>query len=262
MAPQTFAPLEQQDCPVQRERKLAMPKETKNRSRTMQQVMNVAHITIIVVVLAATIIYYFRQYDSVNRQNIESFIRGFGAWAPVAYAALYIICAPIPFLAPLFSAVGGLLFGAIRGTIYILFIATASALVPFSLARRLGQEWVEGKVKGKKLDEIYQRSAGNKGFMFIVLLRLIPALPWEVQNYVAGLTKVSIPTFVLGTMLGIIPGSFSLAFLGASATDPTSWQFYAAVALKIVTALIPAIVTFVRSRRKKQQKAETEAVPQ
>jgi uncharacterized membrane protein YdjX (TVP38/TMEM64 family) len=77
-----------------------------------------------------------------------------------------------------------------------------------------------------------------------------------VQNYVAGLTKVKVPTFIGGTVLGIIPGSFSLVFLGAAATDPTSWEFFAAVGLKIATALIPVVVTFIRSRRAKGSGAE------
>ena len=199
---------------------------------------------------------YFSQYDKLSRENIEAFIRSFGSWAPLAYAAIYIICAPIPFFAPLFSAIGGLLFGTIRGTLYLIVIATVSALVPFSLARRLGQEWVEGKLKGKKLDDIYQRSEGRKGFSFILLMRLIPVLPWEIQNYVGGLTKVSVPTFVVATMLGIVLGAFSLAFLGAAVTDPSSWQFYAAVALKIATALIPVVAIFIQNRRKKRISAE------
>jgi uncharacterized membrane protein YdjX (TVP38/TMEM64 family) len=121
------------------------------------------------------------------------------------------------------------------------------------MARRLGRDWAESKLEGKKLDKIYQQSEGGKGFTFVLLMRLIPVLPWEVQNYVGGLTKVSPLIFIAGTMLGIIPGSFSLAFLGAAATDPSSWQFFAAVALKIVTALVPVVAIYVRSRRGKKE---------
>jgi uncharacterized membrane protein YdjX (TVP38/TMEM64 family) len=213
-------------------------------------------VAVIIGVLAATAWYYFSMYDEFNRRNLEAFIGGFGPWAPLAYAAIYVISAPIPFLAPVLSAVGGLLFGIVWGTCLVLIIATGSAFVPFYMARRLGRDWVESKLEGKKLDEIYQQSAGSRGFVFVMLLRLIPLLPWEVQNYVAGLTKVSPLTFIAGTMLGIIPGSFSLVFLGAAATDPTSWQFVAAVGLKIVTALIPVVAIYVRSRRSKGLRKE------
>jgi uncharacterized membrane protein YdjX (TVP38/TMEM64 family) len=211
-------------------------------------------IILLVVILgafAAVAWHYFSMYDEFNRENLEQYIRGFGPWAPFAYAAIYIISAPVPFLAPVISAVGGLLFGIVGGTLLVLVVATASAFIPFYLARKLGREWVESKLKGKKLDEVYRQSEGSKGFTFVLLMRLIPVLPWEIQNYVAGLTKVSPLTFIGGTMLGIIPGSFSLVFLGDAVTDPTSWQFFAAVALKIATALIPAVAIYARSRRSK-----------
>ena len=221
------------------------------KEQSRQQWINVMFIAVIVGVFAATAWYYFSMYDEFNRRNLEAFIGGFGPWAPLAYAAIYVISAPIPFLAPVLSAVGGLLFGIVWGTCLVLIVATGSAFVPFYMARRLGRDWVESKLEGKKLDKIYQQSAGSRGFVFVMLMRLIPVLPWEVQNYVVGLTKVSPLTFIAGTMLGIIPGSFSLVFLGAAATDPTSWQFVAAVALKIVTALIPVVAIYVRSRRSK-----------
>lgn len=230
------------------------------KEQSRQQWINVMFVAVIVGVFAATAWYYFSMYDEFNRRNLEAFIGGFGPWAPLAYAAIYVISAPIPFLAPVLSAVGGLLFGIVWGTCLVLIVATGSAFVPFYMARRLGRDWVESKLEGKKLDEIYQQSAGSRGFVFVMLMRLIPVLPWEVQNYVAGLTKVSPLTFIAGTMLGIIPGSFSLVFLGAAATDPTSWQFVAAVALKIVTALIPVVAIYVRSRRSKGLRKEKEFV--
>jgi uncharacterized membrane protein YdjX (TVP38/TMEM64 family) len=226
------------------------------KKESKQQWINILLVIVIFGVFAMTAWYYFSQYDKFNRDNLEAFIGSFGPWAPLAYAAIYVISAPIPFLAPVLSAVGGLLFGIVWGTVLVLIIATTSAFVPFYMARRLGRDWVESKLEGKRLDEIYQQSEGGKGFVFIMLMRLIPVLPWEVQNYVAGLTKVSPPTFIAGTMVGIIPGSFSLVFLGAAATDPTSWQFFAAIALKIVTALIPVVAIYIRSRRAKKDASE------
>jgi len=208
-------------------------------------------------VFAAAARYYFSLYDEFNQENLREFIAGFGPWAPLAYAAVYVISSPIPFLAPVISAVGGFLFGIVGGTLAVLIIASLSALVPFMLARQLGREWVEAKLQGNtRFQEIYRQSQGQGGFIFILLMRLIPILPWEVQNYVGGLTKVSLPSFLAGTVVGIIPGSFSLVFLGAAAADPTSWQFVAAIALKIITALIPVVYLAVKKRRNKSPETQ------
>ncbi len=209
--------------------------------------------------------YYFTLYDRFNVENLHSFISGFGGWAPVAFILIYIISAPVPFLAPIISAVSGLLFGTLPGTLLAMVAATTSAFIPFYLARSLGRDWVEKRIKSEKLQEAYEKSEGRGGFLFVLLMRLIPVLPWEVQNYVAGLTKVGIPVFIVGTLIGIIPGTFSLAFLGDAIQDPTSWEFFAALGLKIVTALIPAVYLFVKNQQNKKKKAlaadqnETEA---
>jgi len=87
-------------------------------------------------------------------------------------------------------------------------------------------------------------------------MRLIPVLPWEIQNYVGGLSKVKLPTFVLATVLGIIPGSFSLVLLGSSISDPTSWKFYFAIGLNVLIALIPTLYLYFKRRREKQQAGE------
>lgn len=229
--------------------------------KTRRTILNLVLVAVILSAFGATAWFYLSQYDRFDRESVHAFISGFGPWAPLVYAALYILSAPIPFVAPVLSAVGGLLFGAGLGTLYTLLIATASAFVPFMMARRLGREWVEARLKGKKLDDIYQRSEGKGGFMFIVLLRLIPLLPWEIQNYVAGITRVGPLTFALGTILGIIPGTFSLAFLGSAITDPTSWKFYAAIALKIATALIPTSYGLIRAYRARQKAQQSSPIP-
>ncbi|MDY6874813.1 MAG: TVP38/TMEM64 family protein [Chloroflexota bacterium] len=220
------------------------------RTQFKQRWTNVVLVVFILGVFAVTAWYYFSQYDEFSRENLWAFIGRFGAWAPLAYAAIYIISSPIPFLAPVLGAVGGLSFGAGLGTLYTIIIATVSALVPFTLAQRLGREWVKSKLRGRKLDVAYQQSGGSKGFLFILLMRLIPVLPWEVQNYVVGLTKVPLPTFVLATMLGIIPGTFAFTLLGSSAGEDTaSWQFIIALVLVVLMmVVVPVVATYIRRR--------------
>jgi uncharacterized membrane protein YdjX (TVP38/TMEM64 family) len=87
-------------------------------------------------------------------------------------------------------------------------------------------------------------------------MRLIPVLPWEVQNYVAGLTKVSVPVYMLATALGIIPGSLGLVLLGDAIDDPTSWKFIAAIALNAVVMVGAPLIATVLRRRKSRQEAQ------
>jgi len=224
-----------------------------NEKKSNSQYIQIGLLAIILVIFGLTAWYYFSQFDRFSVNNLQQFIAGFGAWAPIVYVFIYTISSPIPFLATIISAAAGLLFGVVPGMALAMFSATLSAFIPFYLARSLGREWVEKRIKNETLQDAYEKSEGRSGFLFILLMRLIPVLPWEVQNYIAGLTKVKIPAFLFGTILGIIPGSFALAFLGDSIRDPSSWEFFVAIGLNVVAFLIPAGYVLIKNRIEKRK---------
>jgi uncharacterized membrane protein YdjX (TVP38/TMEM64 family) len=196
---------------------------------------------------------FFAEYSQFNSENLDRFIRGFGPLSALVYVLAYFLGSPIPFLAPILAAAGGLLFGPVSGTALAIISSTATSLLPFMIARRLGREWVETRLKGTRLDDLLQRA--NRGsFTFILLLRLVPVMPWELQNYVAGVTQVKLSTFLPATLLGSTPLSVALVILGAAAKQPTSWQFAAALALTAMVLAVPLVIVWVRSRRGRSQK--------
>jgi uncharacterized membrane protein YdjX (TVP38/TMEM64 family) len=205
---------------------------------------------------------YFGRYDRFSSANLRAFVGEFGGLAPLAYAIVYIVSAPVPGLASLLSPVSGLLFGALWGFLLVILVATLSSLIPFGLSRLLGREWVASKLAGKKLGRFYAQSGGQGGFLFVLMMRLIPVLPWEVQNYLAGITQVSVPVYLLATAIGIIPGSFALVLLGDSAADPMSWRFIFAIALNVVVIVgTPVTAALLRRRKRASQSEEKERQP-
>ncbi len=216
-------------------------------------------IILLVLVLAffgLTAWYFYSQYNKLTVDNLEKFIKGFGVWAPIAMVLLYIVSSLIPFLSPFMAGSAGLLFGTFHGTLLVIFSQIISSFIPFYFARSLGQQWVSGKIKKSQLQKAYEKSEGQDGLVFILLMRLIPVLPWEIQNYIAGLTKVKVPAFILGTLIGTIPGSFALAFLGEAIKKPTSWQFFAAIGIVIIVFVIPAGYVFIKQWKKKRTDLE------
>lgn len=182
---------------------------------------------------------YFSRYPSLTSENLDQFIRGFGPLAVGVYGLAYLLSSPIPFMAPILAATGGLLFGPFLGTLLAIFSAAATSLVPFMVSRKLGRGWVEARLKGTRLENFYQQAYQNSGFNFILMLRLVPVMPWELQNYVAGVTQVSILTYLAATVLGSAPLSIALVILGATLKNPGSTQFFAALALTAVILLVP-----------------------
>jgi uncharacterized membrane protein YdjX (TVP38/TMEM64 family) len=170
-------------------------------------------------------------------EEIQAAIRGFGTVAPVAYLIVYSI-APVFFVPGwIITIAGGLAFGPLWGTVLTVAGATIGATLAFGVARTMGRDFVDRILKGKykALDD----QAAAHGFQVIFFLRLIPLVPFNVLDYVAGLSKIGTRDYVLGTFFGIIPGTFAYVYLGSALTDITSWKFAAAVALLILLAVTP-----------------------
>ena len=73
---------------------------------------------------------------------------------------------------------------------------------------------------------------GENSFKAVLLIRLIPNFPFDVQNYGLGFSRVTFLPYVLASFLGMIPGSFAFVYLGESLTDPKQiWKLVVAILL-------------------------------
>ncbi len=100
---------------------------------------------------------------------------------------------------------GGAIFGIARGMLFNTIGANLGALLAFLLARYLGRDFVARVLKGKgaTLDE----KIGEHGLGTILYLRLIPLVPFNALNFGAGISRVSLRDYVLGSLIGMLPGT-------------------------------------------------------
>ena len=162
-------------------------------------------------------------------ERVGEFVRSFGGWAPLVYLAAY--GQPIiPLPASIMTITGGVAFGPLWGTLAALGGATTRACSQFGVARLFGREAVAKLLKGKvaQLDQ----KMGENGFNAVLLIRLIPNFPFDVQNYTLGFSKVRFLPYAIASFLGMIPGSFAFVYLGYSLTDPKQiWKLLLAILL-------------------------------
>jgi len=163
--------------------------------------------------------FYFDLHEKVSIDGIKNFITGMGVWAPLVYILTYIVTSIIVFPNLLLSTASGAIWGPYLGTVYTVIAATIACLFPFWIARRLGRQFVINAAKGTKV-EICERFVGRNGFVAIMIVRLIPLFPWEVVNYGAGMCSIQFRHYVLATLIGIVPGSFTYNLIGDSIGKP------------------------------------------
>ena len=157
--------------------------------------------------------YFSLEALKANRDDLLAYTNANFAVAVILYVAVYIL--QTGFSLPggaLMTLTGGFLFGSVLGTIFVNIGATTGATLAFLAARYVLRDWVERKF-GKRIEPIQAGFAQN-AFSYLLTLRLIPAFPFFLVNLVSGLTRIPLGTYVIGTSIGIIPGSFVYAFAG------------------------------------------------
>jgi uncharacterized membrane protein YdjX (TVP38/TMEM64 family) len=161
---------------------------------------------------------------------IRSTVLSYGAWAPLAY--LIIFGQPvIPLPGSAMIALAGVVFGREWGALAGLTGAVMRASTAFALARLVGREAVKRYLTTgwmARLDE----KLGRHALKAVAVIRFVPSVPFDMQNYALGVSRVRFTPYVLGTALGLIPASIAYAYLGDSLTDLNQfWQVLGAVCL-------------------------------
>jgi len=173
----------------------------------------------------------------ITPQQLHAVIGRCGAWATIAYIGLFAVLPAFFFPVAVLALAGGLLFGLWRGSLYTFVGAILNCTLMFFLARYVGREKAEGLIR-RKLSPEWQQKIQNLnsrgGFLLLVVLRLIPAVPYNLINYAFGLTAMSWQTYIIGSAIGIIPGTFAFINIGDKAMDVTSPEFWIAIGLLVL----------------------------
>lgn len=173
----------------------------------------------IFLVLAAAIVYLTRfteARDFFTRENIESLVPGTSSFSIIIFSLIYILATILFLPGTPFTLAGGFVFGPLRGTIVVILSATLGAFLAFLIGRFFTRDFVSGLIKKrfKKLRE-YDTKLEEHGFLTIIFLRLVPLFPFNGLNYALALTKIKKKDYFLGTLIGIIPGTFSYVYIGS-----------------------------------------------
>ncbi|CAN6880941.1 unnamed protein product [Brassica oleracea] len=169
--------------------------------------------------------YVYRDQINTFLTQFSTFIEGYGPAGYALFIAVYagleasffilssFLILAIPALPLTMSA--GLLFGSLVGTIIVSVSGTMAASVAFLIARYFARERILKLVEGNKKFLAIDKAIGENGFRVVTLLRLSPLLPFSLGNYLYGLTSVKFVPYVLGSWLGMLPGSWAYVSAGA-----------------------------------------------
>ena len=149
-----------------------------------------------------------------NRELLVIFVADHALVAILGFIALYAVSTALslPGGAAL-SIAGGFLFGSVFGTLWIVTGATLGAIIIFLAAKTALGDSLKSKAGPwlKKMEAGFRDNAFN----YLLVLRLVPLFPFFVVNLVPAFLGVGLKTFLAATAIGIIPGTFVFASVGA-----------------------------------------------
>lgn len=131
----------------------------------------------------------------------------------LAFMVFYTLRPLIAFPAIFLTALSGYLFGPFWGTLIALAGNNASGIVGYFLGRFFGRAFLESDAFERI--SLYLNALRRRTFETILIMRFM-VFPQDLLDYLAGFLHLSFPTYALATFLGSIPGTISIAWLGAS----------------------------------------------
>jgi uncharacterized membrane protein YdjX (TVP38/TMEM64 family) len=158
-----------------------------------------------------------------NLARLREWIAGFGPWAPAVFIGGYVaaVVAFVPAL-PL-TILAGLVFGPLWGTVYTSIASTAGACLSFLLARYAARglvaRWMEPYPALGRID----RAVARHGARIVMITRLVPIFPFNLQNYAYGLTSIGFGAYALTSWLCMLPATVAFT-TAAGAVVAGAWD--------------------------------------
>jgi uncharacterized membrane protein YdjX (TVP38/TMEM64 family) len=153
-------------------------------------------------------------------ETLREWIRGTGVIAPLVFVvvqAFQVVFFFIPGEIP--QVAGGYMFGLWMGTLLSLLGISLGATFNFLIARLLGVPFVNVLFSAEKVERTRRIAGSPKAKLSFFLLFLIPGIPKDILCYVAGLSVMKLPVFLIFSTLGRIPGIIGSALIGDAAAD-------------------------------------------
>jgi uncharacterized membrane protein YdjX (TVP38/TMEM64 family) len=150
---------------------------------------------------------------------LVDWIRGAGAPGVVLFAIVYVAAAVLLLPGWILTAGAGFAYGPAWGLLLVSPVSVLAATAAFTVGRSVARGWVSRKVSGDPRFAAIDEAVGHSGFRIVLLLRLSPVFPFNLLNYVLGLTRVRLRDYVLASLLGMLPGTFLYVYLGSLVTS-------------------------------------------
>ncbi|GLZ37685.1 TVP38/TMEM64 family protein [Actinokineospora sp. NBRC 105648] len=192
--------------------------------------------------------------------EVRTWAAGAGWATPVLFLVLYALLTIPPIPRTVFNLSAGLLLGGPWGVVVSMAATAVAATVAFYLARGLGRRWIEPHLERGVVRAVNARLSTG-GLAAVTSLRLVPMVPFAPMNYACGLSTINFRPYLLGTIIGSLPGTTAAVVLGDALTGTTPPALLAVYGVLAVIGAVGLVVVLRRNRPAPEHAAVSAAPP-
>jgi len=187
-----------------------------SKSKSKLPLKKILIVTAILIVVVG-VFRYFNVQEVL--QDILEWISGLGFMGAVIYFVIYIIACVFMIPGSILTIGAGVIYGVVWGSILVTVSATTGATVAFIIGRYFARDWVQKRLEKNPKFSAIDRAVGKEGWKIVGLTRLSPAFPFNIQNYMYGLTQVSLRDYFFATLIGMLPATVMFVYVASLAGD-------------------------------------------
>lgn len=184
-------------------------------------------------------------WDLFDQKNI-TLLREMAVQRPLLAVVLYLVATIIGSLilalpGVSFAVVAAIIFGAWWGTLLCTIAATLGALGSFFAGRYFLKDAIEPMIrKNRHLEKLLLSGAEKNAMYLLMVTRLLPIFPYNLQNFAYGVTDIKALPFAVYSFLFMLPGVAMFTFATAAVTEKVnrSRYFWIAVVLAILVSMV------------------------
>lgn len=184
---------------------------------------------------------YLNQENVFSAERLVDLLHRFPVMAPLIFLGIYAL-APSLFLPSIpLTLAAGFFWGPVLGVIFSISGATLGACLPFFLARYLFQETIRAKAPAERWKWLQDRVIEH-GWKAVAFTRLVPVFPFNLLNYLFGLTPIPFRQYLLSTFVFMLPACIAFVAFGSSLGELIMRGNIRGVVIGVVTAVIAFLV--------------------
>ncbi len=174
-------------------------------------------------------------------------------YAGLIFLAAYIVGVVLAVPGTALTILAAPIFGFWPGLLLVVLASNFGCQITFFVSRFMGKDIIQRWIKPGSFLEKASGKIERNGFLFMLYVRILPLFPFNVINYLSGLTTIRYRDYTMATFLGMLPGTFMYVYLSYTATDVRNNPYGIIVSVSILVVFTAAVVLLKKRHEQKEK---------